>query len=954
LYTLFYEMRQPLSFFRPVKAALLIALTAISSTAHAQNCEIRNYPHAEKTLENGLHIVTVQTPFPNVVSLQVTIHRRRAAAESSSLPYLVERMLRRGTAAHSAAQYEEILRTANARQSAETSDDRTTFRTVFTRGDLENVLQLEADRFQNLKFTEADVRDEAGAVQTEYRRTSESPVFRLFETQRQKAFAAHPYQYGKFGSRKDINTLATQYSAAKTFFERWYKPEHTTVTLVGDIDPPAATQLVERFFGSWTRGNGTTPEPAPEPEPTSRVVEQVWWKSETPAWVTVAVHGPAYDDSSPDFAALELLLEAYFGAGSELYRRLVIDEEKVDLFGIDFPAAADPHLATVYARLKHPKDLVYVRDLIVATIAAARNETLTADRLAAVKANLHQALLTEMESAEGTATMLAPRLQLSDPMASASNYACKRAALTAGDVHDAARKYFTDSRLVVVTLSHALRQLPLPELPPLDATVRETPAAASSTTTEFPIVVQKTASPLLETKLVFNAGSGRDPAGKEGLAYLTAAMIAQGHPVSRNAEQTRDALYASGGSISPSVEKETTTFTLRAPRSAWRELLDAALPMILEPALDRADFLTLRSRQQQAFDRFVVDEMTFSRELLQRRAYFASPYDHPPLGSDDGIASATLRDIRGFISAHYRTGNLTVGVSGDVPSEFEATLRQRLASLPSGVSSSEPIKYSGAGGLNIDIFEDPGAERATFSVGFPLTVTRAHKDFAALAVAAMVFGDPQSDSRLYDRLIRTRELASIAAAHIEQTPSVQQRINDPLVVRRSSLFEVNVGAADSKNTTMALRIVLFELKKLIKDGITASEFTRARDILVKEIALAEGNSSRWLGDELDARWYGGTRWSDIRETLSRLTVADVNAAIKQHLQATNALVAIVTKDAREQRLDLRKPTPSAISYRETKPKKLLDEDAVIAAMPLDLESEDVRFYTMEDLQEQGW
>lgn len=934
-------------------AVVILLMTFCGRVAVAQNCDVPPYAHEQKVLGNGLHLIAVRTPGPNRVTLEITIHTREALPGNSALPHVLELMVRRDRA-DDVARRANILRTAGARESSSTSDDRTTFHTVFAKDDLADVIRVEADRFLRAQISEADYRDVLSSAQDEYRHAIENPVFKLFERQREKAFSAHPYRYGTFGNRQDIAKLPDQYSAAKSFFDRWYKPEHTTVTLVGDVDPHAAIDLLEQNFNSWPRGSAKTSDVPAEPPQKTRVVEHVWWKTNTPAWVTVAFHSPAYSDDSRDFAAMDLLLEAWFGRGSDLYRRLVVDEEKVDLLGIDLPPAVDPHLATIYARVRNTKDLTYVRDLILATAARAKRETLPAQLLAGAKTNLQNSLLRDLRSADGTMAALGPRMQFADPYASLARYACKRASLTERDLHEVADRYFIDQQLVVTTLSHALRQLALPQPPTLDAAMMNAPPAATTPGADLDVTVVKTASPMLELKLVFAAGSGRDPIGKEGLAALSAAMIANGHPASQSAVASSDALYAAGISVSGQLEKESATFNFTAHRDAWREILDVALPLVLDPALDRADFLTLRTRQQQSIDRFLVDETAFSRELLQRRVFFAGPYGHPAVGSDDGLATSTLRDVHAFIDAYYRTGNLTVGVSGDVPDEFIVALRQRLAGLRSGTSPAGPIKPSVPLGIAVDVFEDPGVEKSTAALGFGLDVTRSQEDFAPLAVAALVFGDPQSDeSRLYERIVHTRGVASTVGARIEQTPSIMQRINDPLVRRRASLFEVNLGGVDPKNLNMTLRLVVFQLRRLIKDGVSDAEFTRARDVLIKEIELVEGDSSRALGDELDARWYGGTRWVDLRAALQRLTVADVNRAIREHLQAANLFVAVVAKDGREQRLQLRKSSPS-FTYRETQPKKVLDEDAALAAMPFDLEAEDVRFFTMEDLQEQGW
>ena len=81
----------------------------------------------------------------------------------------------------------------------------------------------------------------------------------------------------------------------------------------------------------------------------------------------------------------DILAALYFGPTSELYKKLVVAEQKVDSLDVDVPANVDPSLFTIVARVKKPADAVYVRDQILATIAAARNAPVPAQRLAEAK-----------------------------------------------------------------------------------------------------------------------------------------------------------------------------------------------------------------------------------------------------------------------------------------------------------------------------------------------------------------------------------------------------------------------------------------------------------------------------------------------------------------------------------------------------------------------------------------
>ena len=84
----------------------------------------------------------------------------------------------RGTEAYPADVYAEILKKAGADQNAYTTDDYTNYHITFTKDDLEKVIELEADRFQRLKYTEEQFRTEALAVKGEYLKNFSNPLHR--------------------------------------------------------------------------------------------------------------------------------------------------------------------------------------------------------------------------------------------------------------------------------------------------------------------------------------------------------------------------------------------------------------------------------------------------------------------------------------------------------------------------------------------------------------------------------------------------------------------------------------------------------------------------------------------------------------------------------------------------------------------------------------------------------
>src|SRR5581483_2862804 len=122
---------------------------------------------------------------------------------------------------------------------------------TFSKEDLERILEIEADRFQHLRYPEEDFRTEARAVLGEYNKNSADPTEKLFEVMRDHAYTTHTYKHTTMGFLRDIEAMPEQLEYSRAFFDRWYRPEYTTLLLVGDVTPEEALPLVERYWGDW-------------------------------------------------------------------------------------------------------------------------------------------------------------------------------------------------------------------------------------------------------------------------------------------------------------------------------------------------------------------------------------------------------------------------------------------------------------------------------------------------------------------------------------------------------------------------------------------------------------------------------------------------------------------------------------------------------------------------------
>lgn len=413
------------------------------------------YKYTIDDLPNGLRLITVPTDYPNLVATYIVVStgsRNEIEAGKSGYAHLFEHLMFRGSQNYSAAQRDEILKRAGASSNAYTTDDRTVYHEVFSKEDLDKVMQLEADRFQRLKYPAAGYKTETRAVLGEYNKNSANPQSKLFEVLRETAYKQHTYSHTTMGYIKDIEDMPNQYDYSLEFYKRYYRPEYTTIVLVGDLQRNQALPLVQKYFGNWQHGNYAPKIPV-EPAQTEARTAKIDWTSPTLPYVAIAFRSPAYSDVTKDKAALDLLAPIAFGENSDLYQRLVLKEQKVDAFDVSFANRADPELFTIFARIKDAKNIDYVRDQILATFKRYTTESVAQAKLDATRSRLRYGFALAMDSSEGIASALAEFIALRRTPETLNKLFALYDQVTPADMRAAASRYFIDNNRSIVTLA---------------------------------------------------------------------------------------------------------------------------------------------------------------------------------------------------------------------------------------------------------------------------------------------------------------------------------------------------------------------------------------------------------------------------------------------------------------------------------------------------------------------
>jgi len=414
------------------------------------------YKYFTDDLSNGLRLITVPTDYPNIVALYIVVSagaRNEVEPGRSGFAHLFEHLMFRGTEKYSTERYDEIMKLAGADRNAYTTDDRTVYHAVFSREDLNQIMELEADRFQRLKVPEDLFKTETQAVLGEYNKNSSNPINKLFEVLRDTAFDRHTYKHTTMGFLRDIENMPSMYDYSLEFFNRFYRPEYTTIIVAGDIDHEEALALTNRYWGDWQQGSFVSEIPG-EPEQTAERTAHIDWPTPTLPWMLIGYKGPAYSDVHKDMASLELAGNLGFSETSKLYERLVIREQKVDALFYWFTPHTDPNLLIAGTRIKDAKDIAYVRDAIIGAFDFFRNNVTEEAKLDEVKSHLKYDFALGLDNSEAIAGALAPYIALRRTPETINKLYETYDAITPDDLQQMASKYFVERHRTIVTLSH--------------------------------------------------------------------------------------------------------------------------------------------------------------------------------------------------------------------------------------------------------------------------------------------------------------------------------------------------------------------------------------------------------------------------------------------------------------------------------------------------------------------
>lgn len=434
---------------------LLIILFMLGITAMAESI----FPYAVKTetLPNGLKIIMIPMESPGLVAYYSVVRtgsRDEVEPGKSGFAHFFEHMMFRGTKKYPGPVYDSIITSIGANANAYTTDDLTAYHLNFAKEDLPRVIEMESDRFQNLSYEEPAFQTEAGAVYGEYRKSITSPYAVLNEKMQDLAYDVHTYKHTTIGFEADIKAMPQGYEYSKSFFKRFYRPDNVVIIIAGDFDPETVMGFIRKSYGGWQKGY-VVPNVLPEPPQIKERTAEVTYPGRTLPIIDIAYKGDALDPENQGYVAALLLGDLAFSENSDLYKKLVIQEQKVEWIQSSIPFNRDVPLFEIYSMVKKEADVPYVRDEVYKTLEEFKTLAVDPKKLSDLIRRNKYSFLMGLDTPNAVAGGIARFVAVTGGLNVIDRLFAKEATITPDDIRDAARKYFAPERRTVVVLKGA-------------------------------------------------------------------------------------------------------------------------------------------------------------------------------------------------------------------------------------------------------------------------------------------------------------------------------------------------------------------------------------------------------------------------------------------------------------------------------------------------------------------
>lgn len=388
--------------------------------------------------------------------------------------------------------------------------------------------------------------------------------------------------------------------------------------------------------------------------------------------------------------------------------------------------------------------------------------------------------------------------------------------------------------------------------------------------------------PIISFNYLIRAGSIADPAGKEGVASLTAGLLRKGTKT-RSADQISAELDFIGGLLGAGASYDYTNGTAEFIKKDIGKGLELLGDVLLNPTFPQDEISKMLKQR--------IDGIKSSKDQAQgvigtyynAYLYGSHPYGRPTGGDEKSLAAITRSDVEKFYQAYYSPSSTVMAVAGDFDSaEMERMITDKFgawsAKAAPAVQLAEPQMVTGKKLLLID---KPDSTQTFYQIG-NVGINRTNPDRVYVEVVNTLFGG-RFTSMLNSELRINSGLTYGARSGFDE-----RKVRGPFTI---STYTRN------QTTEKALDMTLDILKRLHEKGITEEELKSAKNYIKGQFPPDIETTDQLAALIAELEFYGldENEINNYYAKIDSMTLVEARRVIKQYFPLDNLVFVLIGK-----------------------------------------------------------
>ncbi len=875
-------------------------------------------PYKRYRLANGLNVIIHEDHSDPIVYVDVTYHVGSAREQQgrSGFAHFFEHMMFQGSKNVADDQHFKIITEAGGTLNGSTNTDRTNYFETVPSNQLEKMLWLEADRMgflldsvtqRKFEVQRATVKNERG------QRYDNAPYGVVGEKIGEALYPqGHPYSWTTIGYIEDLNRVDV--NDLKRFYMRWYGPNNAVLTISGDVNEKEALEMVQKYFGSISRGPDVAPQTiAPVKLDANRYISY----EDNVKFPMINFAFPSAKANTKEDAALDVLAQTLAGSqGSPFYKAFIETKKAVSANVYQYSRELAGQFQIVL-RANQGTQLGELEAEVKKVLTEWEKKGVTDDDLNKFKAQFKSETYSQLSTVQGKGASLASYYTLAGNANNIKKEIERYTMLTKADVMNVYNMYVKNKPCVVLsclpkgkgdlraktdswkmydrkieTESAEYKNLSYQE--PKDNFDRsKTPQAKTAMPVPVPnfytaalsgsiqmIGVADNEIPKVSYLISIKLGHRFEPREKSGLSQLLASMLEQSTQ-STSAEEIENKLDRLGSSMNIYAGDEEISINVQSLSENSAATMKIVEESLLNPKFDQTEFELEKKKQldgimQSQTNAAALADMTY-RKLLYGQENIMG---YLPSGNAETVNNIMIDDVKAYYD-RITKGRITVAVCGNITSKDAQSQLAFLGKFRDGINietpnePTEPINKT-----RIYFVDKKNAAQSEIRMGYIALPYDADGVFYKNNIMNFSFGGA-FNSRINYLLREVKGWTYGTRSGFSGT-----RFAGPFTV----------SGAFKANTTDSTLVELFkEMKKYASDGITDEELSFTRNAMMQSDALKYESPFQKLGFIKRVLDYSLPKdfVAKQSEILTKIDKNEINLLAKKFLPSEKMIVVVV-------------------------------------------------------------